>query len=289
MSISPEEKKRYFQETAIALRREGFRIEPSVGGRLGVWLDDHPICEVDQIGGITYRSDNIPTPEYVAAKDKAYRIVCTTAEYMRQMEQAPPLKASGLEGRYKVLADFNGTVLAGTQGKYGMEFVTWDWDYDRKGVSHGHYFTGNYEGAKQDFATRSGLIPEQRLFKDEQLIEIYRCCADTLDAGLDLTYEQEKCIKSVQEQIEYGIPDIMDRIREQDQHTVEPYNQFENTGTGFSFANYNAHEMLNTIRYAKHVYYEDKRNWNKIIDRGMAKDFSWSNSAKKYEDLYNRM
>ena len=41
MSISPEEKKRYFQETAIALQREGFRIEPSVGGRLGVWLDDH--------------------------------------------------------------------------------------------------------------------------------------------------------------------------------------------------------------------------------------------------------
>lgn len=58
MSISTEETKRYFQETAIALRREGFRIEPSVGGRLGVWLDDHPICEVDQIGGITYRSDN---------------------------------------------------------------------------------------------------------------------------------------------------------------------------------------------------------------------------------------
>ena len=225
MSVSAEEKKRYFQETAIALRREGFRVEPSVGGRLGVWLDDHPLCEVDQIGGITYRSDNIPTPEYVAAKDKAYRIVCNTAEYMKQMEQAPPLKVSDLPDRYKVLADFNGVVLAGAHSKYGVEFVTWDWDHDRKGLSHGHYFTGNYEGAKQDFTTRSGLIPEQQLFKDEQLIEIYRCCADTLSAGFDLTYEQEKCIKSVQEQIENGMPDIMDRIREQDQHTVEPYSQ----------------------------------------------------------------
>ena len=71
--------------------------------------------------------------------------------------------------------------------------------------------------------------------------------------------------------------------------TVEPYNEYENTGTGFSFRNYNAHEMLNTIRYAKHVYYERKREWNKIIDRGMAMDFSWNNSARKYEDLYNRM
>lgn len=225
MSISAEERKRYFQETAIALRREGFKVESSVGGRLAVWLNDHPLCEVDQIGGITYRSDNIPTPEYVAAKDKAYRIVCSTAEYMKQMEQAPPLKVSDLPDRYKVLADFNGVVLAGAHSKYGVEFVTWDWDHDRKGLSHGHYFTGNYEGAKQDFATRSGLIPEQQLFKDEQLIEIYRCCADTLDAGFDLTYEQEKCIKSVQEQIEHGMPGIMERIREQDQHTVEPYNQ----------------------------------------------------------------
>ena len=57
MSISTEEKKRYFQKTAIALRCEGFRGKPSVGVRLGVWLDDHPICAVDQIGGMTYRSD----------------------------------------------------------------------------------------------------------------------------------------------------------------------------------------------------------------------------------------
>lgn len=228
MSVSAEEKKRYFQETAIALQREGFRIETSVGGRLGVWMDDHPLCEVDQIGGITYRSDNISTPERMAAKDKVYRIVCNTAEYMRQMEQAPPLKVSGLADRYKVLADFNGVVLAGTQGKYGVEFVTWDWDHDRKGLSHGHYFAGNYEGAKQDFAIRSALIPEQKIFKDEQLIEIYRCCADTLDAGFDLTVEQEKWIKSVQEQIENGMSDIINRIEEKDQHAAKSYPETDN-------------------------------------------------------------
>ena len=69
--------------------------------------------------------------------------------------------------------------------------------------------------------------------------------------------------------------------------TVEPYNEYENTGTGFSFANYNAHEMLGSILYAEHVYYDRKREWNKIIDRGMAKDFSWTSSAKKYEELYS--
>ena len=71
--------------------------------------------------------------------------------------------------------------------------------------------------------------------------------------------------------------------------TVIPYNEYEGTGTGFSFCNYNAHEMLDTIRYAKHVYYNKKREWNKLIDRGMAQDFSWGFSAKKYQELYERL
>ena len=71
--------------------------------------------------------------------------------------------------------------------------------------------------------------------------------------------------------------------------TVEPYNEYESKGTGFSFANYNAHEMLNTIRYAEHVYYNKKREWHKLIDRGMASDFSWTSSARKYEERYTRL
>lgn len=71
--------------------------------------------------------------------------------------------------------------------------------------------------------------------------------------------------------------------------TVEPYNEYESTGTGFSFANYNAHEMLGIINYAKSVYYNHKREWNKIVDRGMKADFSWKSSAKKYEELYNSL
>ncbi|MCR5848402.1 MAG: glycogen synthase GlgA [Lachnospiraceae bacterium] len=69
--------------------------------------------------------------------------------------------------------------------------------------------------------------------------------------------------------------------------TVEPYNEYESTGTGFSFVNYNAHEMLATIRYAEKVYYDRKREWNKMIDRSMAVDFSWKVSANKYQEMYD--
>ena len=69
--------------------------------------------------------------------------------------------------------------------------------------------------------------------------------------------------------------------------TVWPYNEFEGTGTGFSFANYNAHEMLAAIRYAERIYYDQKRDWNKIVERGMKADFSWNVSAKKYQEMYD--
>ena len=69
--------------------------------------------------------------------------------------------------------------------------------------------------------------------------------------------------------------------------TVEPYNEYEKKGTGFSFANYNAHEMMASIRYAEKIYYDDKCSWRGIIDRAMKKDFSWKSSALQYQELYD--
>ena len=71
--------------------------------------------------------------------------------------------------------------------------------------------------------------------------------------------------------------------------TVEAYNEYEHTGTGFSFANYNAHEMLGTIRYAISVFRDRKKDWNGLIQRGMKQDFSWNRSAGKYEALYEKL
>lgn len=71
--------------------------------------------------------------------------------------------------------------------------------------------------------------------------------------------------------------------------TVEPFNIYSDCGTGFSFANYNAHEMLNTINYAKHIYFNHRDKWNGIAFRGMEKDYSWGNSAQDYARLYRKL
>ncbi len=71
--------------------------------------------------------------------------------------------------------------------------------------------------------------------------------------------------------------------------TVEPYNEYEHTGTGFSFKNYNAHELLNTIRYSLKIYYDDRKEWDAMAKRAMKQDFSWERSAREYEDLYKKI
>ncbi len=120
-------------------------------------------------------------------------------------------------------------------------------------------------------------------YSNERSHKIYASCDAFLMPSLF-----EPCGLSQLMSLRYGTVPI---VRETGglRDTVEPYNEYENKGTGFSFANYNAHEMLDTIRYAKRVYFDNKREWNKIIDRGMAMDFSWNNSARKYEELYRRM
>ncbi|MDE5569237.1 MAG: glycogen synthase, partial [Ruminococcus sp.] len=71
--------------------------------------------------------------------------------------------------------------------------------------------------------------------------------------------------------------------------TVVPYNEFDGTGTGFSFKNYNAEEMLGVINYSKSVYYDHRAEWNEMVKRGMEADFSWNSSALQYEGMYSWM
>ncbi len=68
--------------------------------------------------------------------------------------------------------------------------------------------------------------------------------------------------------------------------TVEPYNKYENTGNGFTFADYDPQVLLDTINRAKDVYMNERGRWDEIVVRDMAKDVSWENSAKQYKDLY---
>ncbi len=69
--------------------------------------------------------------------------------------------------------------------------------------------------------------------------------------------------------------------------TVQPFNEYDNSGTGFCFTDYNAEDMLHVINYSKEIFFEKRPEWNEMVGRGMKLDFSWNVSARKYQNLYN--
>ncbi len=70
--------------------------------------------------------------------------------------------------------------------------------------------------------------------------------------------------------------------------TVMPYNKFEDAGNGFTFANYNAHEMLDALYRAIGLHhYMDA--WTRMMVRDMKLDFRWTRSAGEYMALYDHL
>ena len=139
-----------------------------------------------------------------------------------------------------------------------------------------------YENMFRHFDWKYGnKVSANIYYSEEKSHRIYASCDAFLMPSLF-----EPCGLSQLMALRYGTVPI---VRETGglKDTVEPYNEYESTGTGFSFTNYNAHEMLATIRYAERIYYDKKREWNKIVDRAMAADFSWDVSAKKYQEMYD--
>ena len=71
--------------------------------------------------------------------------------------------------------------------------------------------------------------------------------------------------------------------------TIHAYNEHDGSGNGFSFTNYNAHEMKETVEYATRLYMEKPDAWTDLVKNVMKVDFSWSVSAKKYIDIYTKL
>lgn len=70
--------------------------------------------------------------------------------------------------------------------------------------------------------------------------------------------------------------------------TVSPYNKYTGEGNGFSFANYNAHEMFFTLKDAIRLY-KDKNVWNNLVKNAMNTDNSWKKSAQDYMNMFNTL
>ena len=195
----PKILERYFGELAIALGKEGFSVKEQGNEGLSVSLNGEPVG-IAGFRAITYPPDGTPCAPR-EAQEKAWSVIRTVSEYMRLMEAAPFLKATGLEGDYRILGQINDTVLAGHFTRFGVQFITWDWNQDHTAVSNGCYMLGQYEEAKHDFAVRSGLVPQEMFFTPDQIRGLDLCCASALAHDDTITFEQGLLISELREQL----------------------------------------------------------------------------------------
>lgn len=207
---------KYFTELAHRLQAAGITTGHPERNQLTVLLNDQPVIFVSSESDVFLLPAGSNPPE----ASELYHKVAQTAEevyaYVEAIQTAPLLHASGLSEKFHLLADFGGAVLAGRElgNGWGYQFVTWIWDHDRTGVSHGHYYEEDFQGAKQDFAVRSGLISKAQLFLPEELTQLYRATDYLLDEGPEPEDGQLKALQTSRTKIEYTVPDLVERLEQ---------------------------------------------------------------------------
>lgn len=205
---------RFLEETAIRLRQNGFTVEPTEDHHLPVCWEKGRLCRISGRGSMLYRQECVDVP---GAQDALQTVIDTakmTSEYMAIPETAPRPKASGLDGDYRVLADFGSAVLAGHPTECGVQFVTWEWDFDREGVHHGHYFQDDYDAAKRDFTVRGGLVQKDALFEPEQLAEIYHALSFVREQDETLSFGRDQELAELMDQVGGLLPPNVPRQRD---------------------------------------------------------------------------
>lgn len=205
---------RYLEEVCISLHRAGFETKPPEDCRLPILWNDAPLCRISGKGSVLYRQENMDSIRTQDALRSVIDIAKMTSEYMAILETAPRLKAGGLTGDYRVLADFGDAVLAGHPTERGVRFVTWEWDFDREGVHHGHYFQDDYDAAKRDFTVRSGLVQKDALFEPEQLAEIYRALSFVREQDETLSFGRDQELAELMERVGGLLPPNVPRQRD---------------------------------------------------------------------------
>ena len=205
---------RFLEETAIRLRQNGFTVEPIEDHHLPVCWEKGRLCRISGKGSVLYRQEHVDALGAQDALQAVIDIAKMTSEYMAILETAPRLKASGLDGDYRVLADFGDAVLAGHPTERGVQFVTWEWDFDREGVHYGHYFQDDYDAAKRDFTVRSGLVQKDTLFEPEQLAEIYHALAFVREQDETLSFGRDQELAELMEQVGGLLPADAPRQRD---------------------------------------------------------------------------
>ena len=207
---------KFFAELSRRLNIDGIESFAIDEKRLEVFLHGQPVIFVSPANDVFL----LPVGNKNEEASELYHQVAAVADevygYVEAVQKSPLLHAASLNEPFHLLADFGGSVLAGQEldRGQGYQFATWIWDFNREGLIYGHYFQGDFQSAKQDFAVRSGLLSKVQLFSPDELTELYRATDHFLEEGPELDYKQQKAIQEARTKIEYTVPDLQSRLEQ---------------------------------------------------------------------------
>ena len=212
----------FFLELVRCLQKQGITTGKIENNCLPVLSSGQTVMWVDLEGCIMLTIAAVDDPGAGRIYETVKHFCSLFCEFTGAMAKAPVLKVKGFHKEYRLLAEYNGVVLAGRklEADWGYQFVTWRRSPDRTAVVHGNYYGSDFEGAKLDFACRSGLVQECLQFTDERLAEIYRCVHETLESGYPITAERERLLKDVCDQIQRGVPDLDKRVMQSNEQEL---------------------------------------------------------------------
>lgn len=199
----------FFRELSLRLKQAGIESEMRGEQFLRITSGGQPVCDV-ALSGETYGNTQYPKlPESDNLYFQTAGIAGMVKEYTTALETAPALCAESLDAKdgYRLLTEYNGTVLAGKESEYGCMFATWERGCGGKTLENGHYTYGDYVWSKEDFARRSGMVEGYLLFNNEQLTLIREALVELQENTLLSDQQNEQCSELIRK-IGYKVPEL---------------------------------------------------------------------------------
>ena len=201
--ITPELAELFLKKAAAmgySIRKEAEEHDPKL--LLTAYKGQEEICRFEKTGAMRFWRDS----PFVEERKELHSLLLDLKERNDLYLNAKPLDCEGVRD-FRLISEFGNHLLAAKQSKDNeIRFVTWQYDYDRTGVTLGHYYETNYEGALKDFTVRSGLIDENQLFSAEEMAVLYASCIFRGRHDDDLTFESEQELHTVIEKLESNLP-----------------------------------------------------------------------------------
>jgi hypothetical protein len=180
--------------------------------------DDQRKPFINNEGDITYGAEH-----GLFARNTLRPIVDRVNELVTAWEKAPSAPFESVKN-FRLLTEYNDVVLAARDdGEYGrgLYFTTWKYNADRTGFDYGNYMD-NFEDAKVNFAIRAGLMPQSKVFTQEQAAKIYEAIYYRLRNEDGLSYKAATYLRRISSQLAEGFNLPIITKAEQEQHHTEP-------------------------------------------------------------------